>query len=91
MVAVSAGSGAGWTCAHTRRSVSVPSAWIANAVKRAANVSATMSVPSSVMTMPLGNQRSSAATLALPSGSTRTSAAVAGSPPPMRSKPKLPA
>src|SRR3954468_6436300 len=61
------------------------------ALKRAAKVSATISVPSSVMTMPLGNHRSSAATLAWPSGSIRTSAAGAGSPPPMRSKPKLPA
>ncbi len=88
---MSPGSGEGWTWAQTRRSVSVPSAWIAKAVKRAAKVSATISVPSSVMTMPLGNQRSSATTLALPSGSTRTSPAVAGSPPPMMSKPKSPA
>ena len=91
IVSVSAGSGVGSTWAQTRRSVSAPSGAIVNAVKRAPKVSATISVPSSVMTVPLGNQRSSAAMLALPSGSIRTMAAVAGSPPPMRSNPKLPA
>ena len=88
---MSPGSGVGSTWAQTRRSVSVPSGWIVKAVKRAPKVSATISVPSSVMTVPLGNQRSSAATLALPSGSMCTIPAVAGVPPPMRSKPKLPA
>ena len=39
IVAVSAGSGAAWTCAHTCRSVSEPSGWILKAVRRAANVS----------------------------------------------------
>ena len=39
-----------------------------NAVKCVPKVSATISVPSSVMTIPLGNQRSAATTVALPSG-----------------------
>jgi DNA-binding transcriptional LysR family regulator len=71
IVSMSARSGVGWTCAQIRRSVSAPSSAIVNAVKRAPNVSATISVPSSVMTVPLGNHRSSAAMLALPSGSIR--------------------
>ena len=58
--------------AHTRRSVSDPSAAMSNAVTRLPNVSSTSSTPSSVITLPFGNHRSSATRVTLPSGSTRS-------------------
>ena len=64
---------------------------MSKALRRPANVSATISVPpSGVITEPFGKTRSSAKTLALPSGSTRTSTAAFGASPPIRSQPKLP-
>jgi hypothetical protein len=47
-------------------------------------------VPSSVMTLPLGNQRSSATSVTVPSGSMRCSEAVAIGSPFISSKPKFP-
>ena len=67
------GSTVGAIWPHTRRSPSDPSAAIVNAVRRPANVSPTISVSPSI-TVPLGNQRSSASTWTEPSGSTRTQA-----------------
>ncbi len=65
--------------AHTRRPVSAPSSPMSNAVSRPANVSATIRVlPSGVMTVPLGKDRSSAAMCAEPSGSMRIRAVVGG-------------
>ena len=92
IVSVSPGAGVGSTWPQMRRSASAPLGAIVKAVNRAPKVSATTSVPSSVMTMPLGNQRSVGR---LCSRGRRDrcgpALAVAGWPPPMRSKPKLPA
>ena len=61
-----------------------------NAVIRFPKVSSTRSAPSAVTTLPFGNHRSPATTVAVPSGSTRIRSAVATGAPAMRSKPKLP-
>ena len=87
--AAGAGSAAGAIWPHTRRSCSEPSAAIVNAVRRPANVSATISVSPSIA-MPFGNHRSSPSTDTVPSGSTRSRLVAAGSAKFMMSKPKLP-
>ena len=59
----------GLSVAHTRRFDSVPSSPRSNAVSRPPSVSATISVRASgVMTVPFGNMRSSAATVAVAVG-----------------------
>ena len=64
--------------AHSRRLDSAPSSARSNAVRRPPMVSAMISVaPSSVMTVPLGNWMSPAASQLVPSGSTRITEAVA--------------
>ena len=77
--------------AQTRRPRSEPSASMSKAVKRGPKVSPTIKVrPSGVITVPLGNESSSATTRAAPSGVTRISAAGCCSSFWCRSKPKLP-
>ena len=63
---------------------------MSKALIRLPQVSSTMSVPSSVITLPLGNHMSSATSATVPSGSTRSSTVGATSAPAMMSNPKFP-
>ena len=64
--------GSGPNSAQVRRLVRLPSPPRSNAVTRLPKVSSTSSTPSGVITLPLGNQRSSATSVTVPSGSTRS-------------------
>ena len=65
--------------AHTRRFASEPSAWMSNAVRRPAKLSAAISVPpSGVTTMPLGKVTRSA-TMRAARGASQAAPAAGGS------------
>jgi hypothetical protein len=79
------------TRAYSRRSCSVPSSAIRNAVSPPPALSPTMKVaPSGVITEPFGNAIPSAATRTVPSGSTNAMAASRASARFSKSNPKLP-
>ena len=67
--------GSGPNVAQFLRLARLPSGLMSKALTRLPNVSSTSRTPSSVMTLPFANHRSSATRVTLPSGSTRSSAA----------------